>query len=65
MIRINAAAGKEGYDWFIDLAKHAKITADPAQGISLKKKAMVVNNVETKMIEEPQLQVLMGVPTGT
>ena len=64
MIRVSAAAGKEGHDWFIDLAKQARTTADATQGMSQKKKTMLVRNAEARMIEEPQQQMLTGVPTG-
>ena len=32
MIRISAAAGKEGHDWFVDIAKQAKEDAETQQG---------------------------------
>ena len=50
MIRVSAAAGKEGHDWFVDLAKLAQITADTTQGISQRKKAMIVKSAEAKLL---------------
>ena len=64
MIRITAAAGKEGHDWFIDRALQARTTADATPGMTQKKKTMLVNKAETAMLEDPQEQMLAGVPTG-
>ena len=65
MIRISAAAGKEGHDWFIDLALQARTAADATPGISQKKKTMRINKAESAMLEDPQKQMLIGVPRVT
>ena len=53
MIRINAAAGKERHDWFVDLAKQAKDEAQTLQGASQRRKNQLVSRAEAKMIEDP------------
>lgn len=64
MIRISAAAGKEGRDWFIDLAEQARAVANSTIGISMRKKSMIVKEVEAKMLQDPQPLMLSGVPSG-
>ena len=64
MIRISAAAGKEGHDWFIDLASKAREEAEAQQGISQRRKAQLVSRAEARMIEDPQPRMLEGVPIG-
>ena len=51
MIRISAAAGKEGHDWFVDLAKQARNGAEAMQGLSRRRKTMLINKAEAKVIE--------------
>ena len=64
MIRISAAAGKEGHDWFVDLAKKAKEEAEAQQGISQRRKTQLISRAEARMMEDPQPQMLVGVPNG-
>ena len=65
MIKISAAAGKEGHDWFVDLAKQARATAESTAGVSMRKRAMIIKEAEAEMIEDPQPQMLSDVPSGS
>ena len=64
MIRISAAAGKEGHNLFVDLAKQAKEEVEALQGISQRRETQLISRAEASMIEDPQPQMLVWVPAG-